>query len=80
MAQLEDLKTFIEALRSETNGISTELYARLRAGASVEGLLEMLQAGALPTWSPEELSATSISSERSLSRSFYESSFRGRGR
>jgi hypothetical protein len=79
MARLKDLETFIEALRSETDSVSTELYARLRAGASVEELLKMVQAGTLPTWSLEELRATGLIPERSISRSVYKSSSRGHG-
>lgn len=58
LRKIEDLQLFFEALRSGTDSASTELYARLRIGEPVEVLLKMVQAGALPTWSPEELRAT----------------------
>lgn len=74
LAQIEDLQLFIEALRSKSNGISTELFARLRVGDSIEELLRMIQAGQLPTWSSEELRATEIRSRRGLSSTFYEGS------
>ena len=76
LAQIEDLQLFIEALRSKSNGISTELLARLRVGDSIKELLWMIQAGQLPTWSPDELRATETGSRRTLSPAFYESSFR----
>jgi hypothetical protein len=79
MARLEALETFIEALRSDTDSVSTELYARLRAGASVEELLEMIHAGTLPTWSFGELRATGLISEHSLLHSVYQRSSRGHG-
>lgn len=62
----EDLNAFIDALRFNTNAVSTELFARLRCGEPVEDLLTLVRAEVLPTWSAGELHATGIKSEHDL--------------
>ena len=66
LALNEDLNAFIDALRFNTNAVSTELFARLRCGEPVEDLLALVRAEVLPTWSTEELHATGIKVERDL--------------
>lgn len=72
LALNEDLNAFIDALRFNTNAVSSELFARLRCGEPVQDLLTLVRAEVLPTWSAEELHATGIKFERNLLEKFKE--------